>query len=73
MVSSEELIGTAEYLTLQTSCHVNRCRYNRVRLCVCVCVCVCVNRFRRHGDIKRLRHLSFRRYQSMKSPDDFCV
>jgi hypothetical protein len=40
---------------------------------VCVCVCVCVNRFRRHGDIKRLRHISFRRYQLLKSPDDMYV
>ena len=32
MVNSEELIGTTEYLTLQTMCRLNRCRYNRVRL-----------------------------------------
>jgi hypothetical protein len=32
MVNSEELIGTAEYLTLQTRCHTNQCRYKRVRL-----------------------------------------
>ena len=31
MVNSEELIGTREYLTLYTTCRVNRCRYNRVR------------------------------------------
>jgi hypothetical protein len=29
MVNSEELIGTAEYLTLYASCRINRCRYNR--------------------------------------------
>jgi len=29
MVNSEELIGTAEYLTLQGRCRINRCRYNR--------------------------------------------
>ena len=32
MVNSEELIGTTEYLTLQTRCRINRCRYNRFRL-----------------------------------------
>jgi hypothetical protein len=32
MVSSEELIGNAEYVTLQTQCHINRCRHNRVTL-----------------------------------------
>ena len=42
MVNSGELIGTAEYLTLCTTFRINRCRYNRVRLCVCVCVCVYV-------------------------------
>ena len=31
MVNSEELIGTAEYLTLQARYRINRCRYNRVR------------------------------------------
>ena len=34
MVNSEELIGTAECLTLQTMCRINRCRYNQVRLYV---------------------------------------
>jgi len=34
---SEELAGTTEYLTLYTRCHINRCRYKRVRLPVCVC------------------------------------
>jgi len=29
MVNSEELIGTAEYLTLQARCRINRFRYNR--------------------------------------------
>jgi len=29
MVKSEELIGTAEYLTLYARCRINRCRYNR--------------------------------------------
>jgi hypothetical protein len=33
-INSEELIGTAEYLTLQTSCRINRCCVNRVLLCV---------------------------------------
>jgi hypothetical protein len=32
MINSEELIGITEYLTLQTRCRINRCRYNRVRL-----------------------------------------
>ena len=32
-VNSEELIGTTEFLTLYTECRINRCRYNRVRLC----------------------------------------
>ena len=30
MVNSEELAGTAVYLTLQTGCRINHCRYNRV-------------------------------------------
>ena len=34
MVKSKELNGTAEYLTLQKRCEINRCRYNRVVLCV---------------------------------------
>ena len=29
MVNSEELTGTAEYLTLQLRCRINRCPYNR--------------------------------------------
>jgi hypothetical protein len=33
MVNSDELIGTTECLTLQTRFRINRCRYNRVRLC----------------------------------------
>jgi hypothetical protein len=32
MVNSEELIGTTEYLTLETWCHINRYRYNGVLL-----------------------------------------
>ena len=32
MFNSEELIGTAEYLTLWRRCGISRCRYNRVRL-----------------------------------------
>jgi hypothetical protein len=32
MVNNEELIGTTEYLMLQTKCRINRCRYSRVRL-----------------------------------------
>jgi hypothetical protein len=32
MVSSEELIGTADYTTLYTRCRINRCRCNRIRL-----------------------------------------
>lgn len=32
MVISEELIGTKEYMTLQTRCCITQCRYNRVRL-----------------------------------------
>jgi hypothetical protein len=42
MVTSEEEIGTTEYLTLCTKCRVNRRRYNWVLLCVCVFICVCV-------------------------------
>ena len=38
MVSSKELIGTGEWLTILTRCRINRCRYNRSQLCVCVCV-----------------------------------
>jgi len=30
------IIGTADYLTLQTRCRINPCRYNRVRLYVLV-------------------------------------
>jgi len=33
MVKSKELTGTAEYLTLYTRYRLNRCRYNRGRLC----------------------------------------
>jgi hypothetical protein len=32
MVNSEELTDIITYLTLYTWCHINRCRYNRVRL-----------------------------------------
>jgi len=32
MVNSEELNGTTEYLTMQTACRINRCRYNWDRL-----------------------------------------
>jgi len=32
MVSSEEIISITEYLTLYTTCDINRCRYNWVRL-----------------------------------------
>jgi hypothetical protein len=32
MVNCEELVGTTEYLTLYARCHINRCRYSRVRL-----------------------------------------
>jgi hypothetical protein len=32
MVISGELISTIEYVTLQTRCRINRCRYKRVRL-----------------------------------------
>jgi hypothetical protein len=32
IASSEELIGTTEYLTLCARCRINRCRYNRVPL-----------------------------------------
>jgi hypothetical protein len=35
MVNSMELIGTTEYLTLCTRCHINRVRYNRVHLFLC--------------------------------------
>jgi hypothetical protein len=34
MVNREELIGTAEHVTLYARCRLNRCRYNRVRLYV---------------------------------------
>jgi hypothetical protein len=29
MVNGKELIGATEYVTLQTRCRINRCRYNR--------------------------------------------
>ena len=32
MVNSDELIGTAEYLTLYTRCRINLCRYKLVLL-----------------------------------------
>jgi hypothetical protein len=32
MVNSDELIGTIGYLTVYTSCRINRCCYNRVLL-----------------------------------------
>jgi hypothetical protein len=38
VVNGAELIGTTEHLTLYTRCRINRCRYNRVQLCVCVFV-----------------------------------
>jgi hypothetical protein len=34
MVNGEELIGTTQYLTLQTRCHIDQCHYNRVQLCI---------------------------------------
>jgi len=40
MASSEELIGTTEYVTLYTRCCINRCRYNGARLYVCMRECV---------------------------------
>jgi hypothetical protein len=36
MVNSEELVGTTEHVTLYARCHLNRCRYNRVRVCMVV-------------------------------------
>jgi hypothetical protein len=36
MVNSDQFIGTTEYLTLQTRCRINRCRYNGVTLYLCV-------------------------------------
>ena len=38
MVNSEELIGIIECLALYTGCRINRCRYNRVRVCAFGCV-----------------------------------
>jgi len=32
MIKCEELIGTIEYLTLQTRCRIKRCHFNRVLL-----------------------------------------
>ena len=32
MVNSQEIISITEYLTLYTTCDINQCRYNRVRL-----------------------------------------
>jgi hypothetical protein len=32
MVNSGELIATTEYLTLEASCRISPCRYNRFRL-----------------------------------------
>jgi hypothetical protein len=37
MLNSDELIGATEYLTLETSWRINRCRYKRVRLYLYVC------------------------------------
>jgi hypothetical protein len=34
MAHSEELIGTAERVTLFTRCRLNRCHYNWVLLCL---------------------------------------
>jgi hypothetical protein len=34
MINSEELAGIPEYLTLWMRCRINRCRCNRVRLCM---------------------------------------
>jgi hypothetical protein len=36
MVNDGELIGTTEYLTLQTRCRMSRCRYNPVQLYLCL-------------------------------------
>jgi hypothetical protein len=36
MVNSDEITGTTEYLTLQTRCRINRCRYNRVQLYITI-------------------------------------
>jgi hypothetical protein len=32
MVKSEEIIGTAEWLTIYKRCRINQCLYNRARL-----------------------------------------
>jgi len=32
MFNSDEFFGNAEHVTLYTRCHLNRCRYKRVRL-----------------------------------------
>ena len=45
-VNSEELIGNTECMPLDTGFLINRCRYNRVRLCVfnsVLCSCFIVN------------------------------
>jgi hypothetical protein len=36
--NKNEFISATECLTLETGCRINRCRFNRVPLCVCVCV-----------------------------------
>jgi hypothetical protein len=43
MVSSEELIGTTEHVTLYSKCRLNRCRCNRVRLILKQKVTECVH------------------------------
>jgi hypothetical protein len=41
MDNSEELIGTTKYLTLYARYRINRCRYNRVRLCLILLIHGC--------------------------------
>jgi len=43
MVNALELIGITEYLMLQTSCRINRCRYNGVRLYLSVPITLLVH------------------------------
>jgi hypothetical protein len=42
MGNSEVLIGTTEYVILYTRCPMNRCNYNRVRLCIIIIIIIII-------------------------------
>jgi len=44
MVNSEELIGTAQYLTPKR-CRRSRCAYKDTQICVCVCMCLSLRNY----------------------------